>query len=361
MQQVLSHGIGILGASWQLFVSAALYFLFGLVVAALISVFIRKETIGRHLGANRFGSVLKAALAGIPLPLCSCGVLPAAVSLRKEGASKAATVSFLISTPESGVDSIAVTYALFDPFMTIIRPVAAFCTAFFAGLMEILLGHREAPSTSQAESPACCSGHSASETPLPPRPAWRQRLAGGFRYAFYDLLADITPTFLLGIALGGVISYLIPVSFVETYLGEGLSAMLLMLVVGIPLYICASASTPIAAALVLKGMSPGAALVFLLAGPATNITALPVIAKSLGWRSVALYLGSIACCSLLFGAVTDLFYRAAALDIRTAMTHSHHPVSLAVQTGAAVLLLVLMVVAWVVTHRSASAAAARPH
>lgn len=363
MDVIGSHVVGVLLAAWQLFVSAALYFLFGLVVAALISIFIRKESIGRHLGANRFGSVLKAALAGIPLPLCSCGVLPAAVSLRKEGASKAATVSFLISTPESGVDSIAVTYALFDPFMTVIRPVAAFFTAFFAGLMEIFFGRREtAPAMPQVEASACCDAHRTNGAPLPPpSDVWRRRLAAGFRYAFGDLLADITPTFLLGIALGGVIGYLIPVAFVETYLGEGLPAMLLMLVVGIPLYICAAASTPIAAALVLKGMSPGTALVFLLAGPATNITSLPVIAKSLGWRSVALYLGSIACCALLFGAVTDLFYREAALDIRAAMTHSHHPVSMAVQTGAAMLLLVLMAVAWVMTHRPASAAVARSH
>lgn len=335
----MTHLSRIVTESWTLFSSAALYFVFGLLVAGFMHAFIRKDNIGKYLGGNRLRSVINAALIGVPLPLCSCGVLPAAVGLRKAGASKAATVSFLISTPESGVDSIAVTYALLGPWMALIRPLAAFVTAFCAGVAEIFFGTPDA-AASLPPSPTCC--HAAPPASLP----ITTRLTKGLRYAFVDLLADITPTFLFGILLGGVISSLIPTTFVETYLGTGWQAMLMMLAIGIPLYICASASTPIAAALILKGMSPGAALVFLLAGPATNITALPVIAKALGWRSVAIYLTAIAVCALAFGMGTNLFIDRFAIDLPSQVAHGHHHPSFpALRAAVAVLLLIGMVLA----------------
>lgn len=332
--------------SWTLFASAALYFVFGLLVAGFMHAFIRKENIGKYLGGNRLRSVLNAALIGVPLPLCSCGVLPAAIGLRKEGASKAATVSFLISTPESGVDSIAVTYALLGPWMALIRPLAAFVTAFCAGVAEIFFGTPDV-AASLTPSPTCC--HTAHPAKLP----ITARLTKGLRYAFVDLLADITPTFLFGILLGGVISTLIPATFVETYLGTGWQAMLMMLLVGIPLYICASASTPIAAALILKGMSPGAALVFLLAGPATNITALPVIAKSLGWRSVAIYLTAISVCALAFGMGTNLFIDRFAIDLPSQVVHGQHFVSSSLRHSVALVLLASMLWSWYCRRRTA--------
>lgn len=331
----MTHLSRIVIESWTLFASAALYIVFGLIVAGFMHAFIRKENIGKYLGGNQLRSVINAALIGVPLPLCSCGVLPAAVGLRKEGASKAATVSFLISTPESGVDSIAVTYALLGPWMAIIRPLAAFVTAFCAGVAEILCGTQD---TAVPRTPPLTCCHTAPPASLP----ITARLTKGLRYAFIDLLADITPTFLLGILLGGVISSLIPATFVETYLGTGWQAMLMMLAVGIPLYICASASTPIAAALILKGMSPGAALVFLLAGPATNITALPVIAKALGWRSVAMYLTAIAVCALAFGMGTNALYDGFDMDVRSHIVHTHHVGPSTVQHGVALALLTAM-------------------
>ncbi len=338
---MFTHLINIVSAAWQLFTSASIYIVFGLIVAGLIHAFLRKDRIAKYLGGNRLHSVVNAAILGVPLPLCSCGVLPAAVGLRKNGASKAATLSFLISTPESGVDSIAVTYALIDPIMAIIRPVAAFVTALCAGIAEMLFGTTDArPVNVLADG---TTTH-ASAIGTPARdPVWK-RLRTGLRYAFTTILADIAPTFLLGILLGGIISYLIPTSFIESYLGTGWTAMLMMLIVGIPLYICASASTPIAAALILKGMSPGAALVFLLAGPATNITAIPVIAKSLGWRSVAIYLGSITVCALLFGMATNWLYGALALDIRASLAQHQHAESSTLRTIVAVLLLITMLV-----------------
>lgn len=322
--------------SWALFSSAGLYMLFGLLIAGLMHAFIRKDRINRYLGGPGIRPILYAALIGVPLPLCSCGVLPAAVGLRKEGASKAATMSFLISTPESGIDSIVVTYALMGPWMAVIRPFAAFVTALCAGLVEILGG---TTSASQPPPPtaSCCA-------PVPAAgPSLRTRVRAGLRYAFVDLLADITPTFLFGILLGGLISYLIPSEFIENYLGSGWRAMLTMLVVGIPLYICASASTPIAAALILKGMSPGAALVFLLAGPATNLAALPVIKRMLGWRSLGIYLGTIAVCTLVLGMATNLLFSSLALDIQTQVAHGHHPISAPVRHLVAAGLLTGMI------------------
>ncbi|MBI4237766.1 MAG: SO_0444 family Cu/Zn efflux transporter [Deltaproteobacteria bacterium] len=349
MTTFTTHFFGIAGAAWELLVSAGIYILLGLVVAALLHAFVRRETIARYLGQRNFRSVLYAALAGIPLPLCSCGVLPAAMGLRKDGASKGATLAFLISTPETGVDSIAVTYALIDPLMAAIRPVAAFTTAFVAGALEVVLNHDSgAPSGNHTATAACCHAdagpshhalptpHAASST-SPGSPLARLRI--GFHYAFVELLADITPTFLLGIGLGGVIAHVIPTTFIETYLGHGLPAMLVMLAVGIPLYICAAASTPIAAALIMKGMSPGVALVFLLAGPATNITALPVVAKMLGWRSVGVYLLTIAVAAVGFGLLTDLLYGIGGVPLRVGLSPHEHPVALGLRTASALALL----------------------
>lgn len=341
MEIVLQHVWGILRESWIMLSAASFYFLAGLLIAGFIHVFLRKETIGKYLGGRSFSSIIYAALVGVPLPLCSCGVLPAAVGLRKDGASKPATLSFLISTPESGIDSIAVTYALIGPFMAFIRPVAAFLTAIAAGTSELFFGNDDEVGLSK-ECEKCTNKESSASKNNETKFSFIQRLGTGLRYAFVDLLSDITPTFVLGILLGGVIGFYLPTSFVENYLGNGFQSMLIMLFAGIPIYICASASTPIAAALILKGMGPGAALVFLLAGPATNITSLPVIGKTLGWRTVTIYLISIAICALMFGLLTDQLYLQMGWDIANSVGTHHHPVSEPIREGFAGLLLFLM-------------------
>jgi len=263
---------------WHTIDEASLYILFGIFIAGLIQMFVNKDKIVRYLGGQRLKSVLLAAVCGIPLPLCSCGVIPTAISLRKNGASKGATLSFLISTPESGVDSIAISYALLDPIMTIFRPLAAFVTAIIAGIAENIFGKKEkGPISQQVDSCIFCNeedkGHNHSLI---------HKFKYGMRYAFIDLLGDISKWLMLGIVIAGIISYFVPQSIIENYLGYGWQAMLIMLIVGIPLYICATASTPIAAALIAKGMSPGVALVFLLVGPATNIAGVLSVGKFLG-------------------------------------------------------------------------------
>lgn len=302
----------IFNSSWHLLLASSIYILFGLLVSGFLKIFLDPHIVVRHLGHGRFASVFKAALLGIPVPLCSCGVLPAALSLKKQGASNGATTAFMIATPESGVDSIAITYALLDPLMTIARPLAAFCTAVTAGVAENLFG-------CQSDTPAaapdlkcpvdgCCDGVDCPPEIHKRHHGFGQRTGAGIRYAFTGFWKDLAPWFFWGILLAGVITALIPEDMFSRYLGSGLSAMLVMLALSIPLYICATASTPIAAAFILKGVSPGAALVFLLAGPATNVATLSVLAGILGKRATAIYLACISVCTVAFGLLLDQVY-----------------------------------------------------
>ena len=241
-------------------------------------------------------------------------MLPAAVSLRKQGANNGATTSFLISTPESGVDSISITYALLDPIMTVARPLVAFITAAVAGIAENLFDPRASDTkiTPDLTCPVdgCCDGVSCSPEEHKHHHTFFEKLKAGFRFAVFDLWGDLAGWFMVGLILAGLITVLIPDDVFSKYLGSGLPAMLLMLAVGIPLYICATASTPIAAALILKGVSPGAALVFLLAGPATNIASLTVLTGILGKRATAIYLTAIAVSAVFFGLIVDHIYGA---------------------------------------------------
>jgi uncharacterized membrane protein YraQ (UPF0718 family) len=311
--------------AWQFLSEASPYILFGLLTGGLVKVFLSTEFIAEHLGRGRFLPVLKAALLGIPLPLCSCGVLPAASALKKGGANNGATMAFLVSTPESGVDSISISYALLDPIMTVARPVAGFLTAVVAGVAENLMGpagekHAISPRPASLRpvgdcgcGPACGNGKPAHKTTC------LSKIKKGLLYAVNDLWGDMAGWFFLGIFLAGVIAVLVPDDLASRYLGGGLEAMLVMLVVGIPLYICATASTPIAAALIFKGVSPGAALVFLLAGPATNITSLSVLLGIFGKRATAIYLSSIAVISVLCGVTLDAVYAFYALSPKAAV------------------------------------------
>jgi hypothetical protein len=316
---------GLFREIWHTFNEAAPYILFGTFMAGVIQIFVDKDKIARHLGKPGFKSVFLAALFGVPLPLCSCGVLPTAMSLRKNGASRGATLAFLISTPETGIDSIMLSFALLDPIMAVFRPVAAFITAVVAGIMENIFGHREkAPELPKEDKcPHCREAAGRSEAGAH-SPNYGKRFIDGMEYAFVDLLGDIALWLALGIGIGGVISYFVPVSFIENYLGKNFSAMLIMLVIGIPLYICASASTPIASALIAKGMAPGTALVFLLAGPATNTAGIIAVGKFLGKRSVVIYLAAIAICAIGFGLLLNYIYDAMHINARALMGSGGH-------------------------------------
>jgi uncharacterized membrane protein YraQ (UPF0718 family) len=309
---MLNFIIDVFLASWGMLQQASIYILFGLLVGGMLKMFLSPAYVAAHLGNGRFSSVFKAALLGIPIPLCSCGVLPAATSLKKQGANNGATTAFLISTPESGVDSISITWALLDPIMTVARPVSAFISAFVAGCAENFFNP---PGKTQQARPDlscpidnCCDGTDCPPDEHKHHHGLFEKLKIGTRYAATDLWADLAGWFFVGILLAGLISVLVPDAIIAKYLGGGIGSMLLMLTFGIPLYICATASTPIAAAFITKGVSPGTALVFLLVGPATNVTSLSVLVGLLGKRATILYLTSIAVISVLCGLAVDAIY-----------------------------------------------------
>ncbi len=320
MQEIVA---GIFHESWRIFLVSSPYMLLGFLAAGLIKAFMPDQLITRHLGERSKTSVLKASLVGIPLPLCSCAVVPTAMGLHKQGASKGSTTAFLISTPETGVDSIAVTYALLDPLMTVFRPVSAFITATVAGLLTNLMPDKQSgtnPSGSSLETqsrPTCSCNQDCGEDNSQisdPEPVHRKMISG-LSYAINRLLSDIGPWFLLGVLIAGLITFFVPRDFIEQQLGAGILPMLLVLLLATPLYVCATASTPIVAALALKGLSPGAALVFLLAGPATNLVTLTILARLLGIKTTLVYLGSIVFCALGLGLAVDWIYLAAGLDV----------------------------------------------
>lgn len=336
--------VGIAGATWEIFTEAAPYLFLGFGIAGLLHALIPDEKIVSYLGASagKVRSVFNAAIAGVPLPLCSCGVVPTAISLQKRGATKGATVSFLISTPETGVDSIAITYALLDPIMTIFRPIATLVTAVSAGIVENLLVKDNTntdtdtqthplplnlqtiplATVSENEDDASCSCGGACSIPTPQGQSLSQRIYGSLKYAYVELLGDISKWLIVGIAIAGIISYALPESFILSYLGGGVGSMLVMLVIGIPLYICATASTPLAAALIAKGMSPGTAFVFLLSGPATNSATITMVAKFLGKRSAAIYLASIGIFSIAFGLLLDFIYVKMGIEATSIVGHA---------------------------------------
>jgi len=319
--------VAMITAAWDILLDSSPFVLFGFLAAGVIKAFVPDDLVSRHLGEKSVGAVIKASLLGIPLPLCSCSVLPTAISLRKQGAHKGASAAFLVSTPESGVDSIAITWALLDPVMTVARPISAFITATVTGLAINALPDdepdRQEPVSGTEDvqdadgtgcgcsSSGCASGSDVSEGEL----TIARRLRDGIAYAFDDLLSEIGGWLLIGLAAAGVITWLLPPDLFTGRIGGEFTSLLLMLLVGIPLYICATASTPIAAALVLKGLSPGAALVFLLAGPATNAATLTVVLKHWGRKATVAYLISIGACSLVLGWLLNRIYAASGLDI----------------------------------------------
>jgi len=284
--------------AWQILVEAAPYIWLGLLAAGALHVWVPKDWVIARLGNSRQGSVWKAALLGIPLPLCSCGVIPAAVGLRKRGASSGATLSFLISTPETSIDSLALTYALLGGVWALIRPLAAVLVAVFTGSLAALFPDTHPPVEESSRCAVC-------DEPGAHRHGQTVRFKRASTFVFAELLPDIGVWLILGIVVSAVLLTLLPPDFLSALPGGPALQMLVALLVGIPLYICASASTPLAAALLLKGMAPGAALVLLLAGPATNLGSALVIGRQLGTRAILIYFAGVAVGSLAVGAAVQ--------------------------------------------------------
>lgn len=321
--------MSLLNAFWNFTALSAPYLILGLVISGFIKQFLPIEKIQKWLGKNNMASVFKAAIIGVPLPLCSCSVIPTAVTLRKSGASTGATSAFLISTPESGVDSISVTYALMDLPMAIIRPVAAFVSAMVAGTLQIIF-NREFQIKETPKVKSCCGSEKRKEKGESHDHAHHHetkhvnnehKIIQSFKYAFIDLIDDIAFWLFIGLFLGAIISVAVPENFFNQM--DINQSRFLILLIGIPLYICASATTPIAAALVLKGASPGTALLLLLVGPATNLSNIAVLQKYIGKKGVGLNIIAIVITALIFSFITDYFY-GTYLEMNWPAIHSGH-------------------------------------
>jgi len=327
-------------ALWQLSIAMAPYILFGLLFAGILHELVPDSIVTKHLGKDNISSVVKSTVFGIPLPVCSCGVIPLATSIKKSGASKGATLSFLISTPITGVDSIMATYGIFGWIFTLYRALTSMVIAMVAGILTNIFDKEPETTSSNAITAAgkpsfsavapqttasfsmnapkvetescgtgegaCCSAGNDEKKKF--------SFMSAIKYAFGTLLGDIAKPLFWGLILGAVITVAIPENLAELLSDNSWLSYLLVIVIAVPMYVCATASLPIAAGLMLSGVSAGAAFVFLSAGPATNTVTIGVVKKMLGTKSLVIYLGSIVIGSILFGLGLDYIFDASAID-----------------------------------------------
>jgi len=347
----------------------AFYILLGCFVAGLLHEFVNADRIRALMGGRGWRGILGATLIGAPLPLCSCAVLPTALSLRRKGASREATMAFLVSTPETGVDSVALTYGLLGPFMAIARPVAAVATAIVAAFtVRFWATEGDGPGIQAAHSvdarAESAHPHHEQVTPgiaeVPPETGasasagtggrvedFKIRFVRAVRYGFTTLVDELAFWLILAFVLTGIVQALLPADFFTAYIGSGLTSILLMVVIGIPTYVCASASTPIAMAMMAKGLDPGAALVFMLTGPATNAATIGVVGRAFGRRFVLTYLGSVIGTAVVAGLIVNIIAQSTGLDFSVPSSVSTGSSSLLAALPGSVLLSIL---AWRVSE-----------
>lgn len=334
MPEIIS---GLFTEIWILLEEMAPYLLLGFLVAGILNVLIPREKISKHLAHNKFSAVVKASIFGVPLPLCSCGVIPVAAHLEKQGANRGPILSFLISTPTTGVDSILATYALMGPLLAVMRPVAALFNGLFAGaLANLAANHREGMQVQDNRSDNNAANGQTGKI------NFQETIKRIFKYSFEDLVKDVAKWLVIGIIIGGIISYFVPHHFIEAYLGNPLFAYPAMLLIGIPMYVCATGSIPIAASLMLKGLSPGAGFIFLFAGPATNTATLSFVGGKMGKKYLGLYLFTILLSGLLFGWIIDLIWNLSGQDLALISGHTEM-LPLWLKRTSAIILLILMV------------------
>ena len=298
---------------FSIFNAMSFYLLLGFLFAGILHVLVPQQLFSKYLSKNNWLSVFYATLFGIPLPLCSCGVIPTAMALHKEGASKGSVISFLIATPQTGIDSIIATYSLLGLPFAIIRPVAAFFTSIFAGLVTNAF-------TSKEEAVKVTTKKNKEEQKL----SFSQKIKKVFQYGYVEMMEDIGKMLLFGLIIAGLIAYFVPDNFFTIFKGNTILTMLLILIVAIPMYVCATGSIPIAIALMMKGMSPGTALVLLMAGPAANIASMMVIGKVLGKKTFIIYLITLIIGAIGFGLFMDNFLPASWFDVSSFVTTSHN-------------------------------------
>ena len=336
MDDVWTQLVEVADGFWNIVGQMSPYLLLGFLIAGALNVLISPAWVERHLGGRGLWPIFKASAFGVPLPLCSCGVIPVAASLHRHGASRGATTAFLISTPQTGVDSIVVTFSLLGPVYAVFRPIVALVSgAIGGGVIDAVDPERgKAANASNAADcqDACCQGQTRS---------WIVRI---FHYGFVVLVRDIGRALLIGLVVAALITALVPDDFFAAQLGGlltgGIGAMLIMMLLGIPVYVCATASVPVAAALIMKGVSPGAAMVFLMTGPATNAATIATVWKTMGHRTAGVYLATVAVMAVASGLLLDALFSLKDFDPKP-MAMEMLPEWLKI-ASAAVLLLVIV-------------------
>ena len=295
---------------WGICLEMAPYLLLGFLFSGIISVFIDDSLVYKQIGQKKFSSVMKSTLMGIPLPLCSCGVIPVAATLKDYGASKGATTSFLVSTPQTGLDSIFLTYGMLGPVFAIFRPIAAFISGLFCGLIVNTIDEEE-------------HIHSSQNSKIKKNiSSFTERLANGLKYGFLTLPEDIVVPLFQGLVIAACIGFFVPPDFIASYVSSNaLLEYFVMLLVSLPLYVCATASIPIALVLYSKGISAGAIFIFLMAGPATNASSIAIIGNIMGKKILYIYMVLIAFSAVFFGVIFDLFFE---LNDNILKNNPHH-------------------------------------
>ncbi len=285
----------------------AIFLLFGFLASGVLSRIMSPATVANHMGGASWWSIIKAALLGIPLPLCSCGVIPTGVWLRDHGASRGATSAFLISTPQTGIDSLAITYSFLGPAFAVFRAVAALFSGVFGGIMVANFAPHESKSSSELKPDTChCAHHEPPSQPV--KASLKTHIIEALRYGLVTIPKELGLWLFIGVVAAGVAAWLIPDRYFEQHIQSNLLSMLLMIALGIPLYICSSSSVPVAVVLAMKGLSPGAVFVFLMAGPATNLGAIAILCKVLGVRATIIQTVSIMISALLCGLALNWIY-----------------------------------------------------
>jgi uncharacterized membrane protein YraQ (UPF0718 family)/copper chaperone CopZ len=310
------------------------YLILGFLISGVLSVMISPRWVEKHLGGSRYGSIIKATLLGVPLPLCSCGVIPVAASLRKHGANKGATTSFLISTPQTGVDSILATYGLLGPFFALFRPLAAFITGIIGGVLVSAIDEDKPLKREDSE------GLPEEQLTFP------RKIKAALSYGLITLPGEIARALIVGILVAGLISTFVSSDFVSQYIGNYYLTMLLMLAIGIPIYVCSTSSIPIAIGFMHMGVSPGAAFVFLISGPATNAAAISVVFKVLGRVAAFIYIGTVMAGSLAGGFIFDYLNQNFAIGLSAVSQPACHVELSLLETLSALFMIVILAVSW---------------
>ena len=328
---------------WNLVIESAPWLLMGYLLAGIIKQVIPSSWVEKQLAKPGFLSIVKGAFIGAPLPLCSCGVIPTALAIRKAGASKGATSSFLVATPETGVDSISFSYAVLGPIFAMMRPIGALISAIIAGVLVNSFDNDETTAQEEEAPSSCCASKNKTEeaevAPL------SQRFVDAVKYGYGRMISDTAKWLAIGLVAATIITAVVPQEFFLQW-GDGLMAMIIMVIVGLPMYICATASTPVAASLLFAGISPGAALVFMLTGPATNIATMGVIREQLGNKSLIAYLVGVIGTAIVCGLVLNAMYAAFAWPLQLSMAEHGESYPLWRQL-AAVLLVGLIARVWI--------------